>query len=107
MLGLTLEKIFWDKKRKVRVFCTRVSNRLSKTFLHTPPNIKTIRPNNHHATHGRVIGQLGFENDVVIPGVNVFFERCYFFGHAASLEEFLNSLNDVKTNKITRRHRYN
>jgi hypothetical protein len=85
MTGLFTEKRLWDKKWEISIAVARFFELGIQSIPHPLPNGKAIRLNYHTASYGRVIGQAGFDYQIIVPLRIIFISGRYFFCHVFAI----------------------
>ena len=83
VLGLLVQKTLGNEEREVRVLVAGVLEHRVELVLHPLPDPVTARPDHHATANRRVIGELGAQHDLVVPGAEVFgaFGQFLVVGH--------------------------
>ena len=71
VLALLHQQAFGNEQRKIRVDVTGFLEPAVERLLYQLPDGVAVRTNHHTALHGRVVGELGFANDVEVPAAEV------------------------------------
>ncbi len=72
VLCLAPKEALRDEQREVRVAMSRLLEHVIESALHALPDAVAVRPNDHAAADRRIVGKLGAEHDLVVPGAEVF-----------------------------------
>ena len=67
MLGLAAKEGFRDEKREIGVLDAGFFEHPIQNTLHFFPNRITVGLDYHATPHGRLLGQIGLHNEVVVP----------------------------------------
>ena len=78
VLGFLVEKAFGDQQRKVRVLVTSVLEHRVELLLHPLPDAVPPRSDDHAPTHWRIVGKLGAQHHLVVPGAEILGAFCQF-----------------------------
>ena len=67
MLGFAAEERFWNEKREVGVLYTCFLEHTVKFVLHFFPNCITVGLDNHTASNRRLLCEIGFDHELIVP----------------------------------------
>ena len=67
VVSLAREERLGDKEREIGILVSRLLEHLIECLVHLLPDGITIGFDHHTAAHGRIFGQAGLHNQVVIP----------------------------------------
>ena len=67
VLGFTAEETLWDEKGEIGVLHTCFLEHSVEDMLHFFPDCVSVGLDYHAASYGRLFGQIGFHNNIVIP----------------------------------------
>ncbi len=84
MVGFAAEERFRDEEREICVLVPCGFEHVVELTLHLFPDCIAIRLDHHTAAHGRLFGQISFDNQLVVPlgvVVGTFCEVLEFFCH--------------------------
>ena len=71
VLGFLVQEALGDEQREVGVHVPGRLEHVVERALHPLPDAVAVRADDHAAAHGRVVGQLGAQDDFVVPGAEV------------------------------------
>ena len=78
VVGLLAEKRLGYEQREIGVLVTGILEHLVERPLHFLPDRIAVRLDDHAAAHGRILGQAGLHDQIVIPLGVVFLPRSQF-----------------------------
>src|SRR6266478_8858618 len=79
-----VDETAWDQQRKRHVLMACSFKSAIERLLNVFPQRPAVRPHDHTAAYRRVVGELRFQNQLVVPlGKILCAGRKLFFGHAA------------------------
>src|SRR6266540_2103191 len=78
VLGFLGQEAHWNEQREVRIAVAAGAEHVIERALHQLPNPIAMWPDDHAATHRRIIRHLGLRNDVSVPLAEVLSAWCDF-----------------------------